>query len=212
LIHLIAVEQWSRDPNVPSEVILRPTTLSLPADRRLAVLGTRRSRNSHFLRLLAGIATPTRGRVLSAVRLSPIMKSNGLFHPYLNGLENIRQFARMLNLAPDRLAAAMDEFSGTGGALGGPAKEEDRLRRREAEMALLSLLPFGCYLIDEIAQFSEALARRHLGAVSSRGAGLIFTTTSSRLVRCYADCAIVLRDASVHPFSDVEEATAFHER
>jgi ABC-type polysaccharide/polyol phosphate transport system ATPase subunit len=211
LIHLVAVEasQWA--PRTKPKVILQPTSLSLPTDRRLVVLGKRQSVKSSFLRLLAGVLAPTRGRVIAQVRLSPIINPTGLFYPYLNGVENIRHFARMLNLDPDQLMVAVDAFSGTGGSLGGPAQEEQRDRRREAVMGLLTLLPFDCYLIDEIAQFSEAATRRHLDAVAPRRAGLIFTTASRRLALQYADCGIVIRDGIVHPFSSVEKAIAFDE-
>jgi capsular polysaccharide transport system ATP-binding protein len=212
LIHLIAAEESRSAPGEPLRIILQPTTLSLPADRRLVVLGKKASVNSAFLRLLAGVTVPTRGRVMSHARLSPIMNSTGLFHPYVNGIENIRHYARLLNLDEDKLLMAIDSFTGTVGSLGGRAREEQNERRREAIIALLTLLPFDCYLIEEIAQFSEPVARRHLEAVAPRGAGLIFTTNSLRRARSYADCAIVIRDGIVHPFSNVEEAIAFHER
>jgi capsular polysaccharide transport system ATP-binding protein len=212
LIQLIAAEESYREPDAPRRIILRPTTINLPVDRRLAVLGKKRSANSAFLRLLAGITAPTRGKVISHARLSPILKPHELFHPYFNGMENMRHFARMLNLDPDRLMVATDAFSGTGGSLGGQVKAEEPDRRREAIMALLTLLPFDCYLIDEISQFSEAVTRRHLDAVAHRGAGLIFTTTSWRWASRYADCAIVFRDAAVYPFPTVEKAIASYER
>jgi ABC-type polysaccharide/polyol phosphate transport system ATPase subunit len=212
LIQLVATEEWYQEPNEPPRIVLRPTTLDLPADRRLVVLGRRRSANSRFLRLLAGITWPTRGRVIAKVRLSPILSANGLFHPYFNGVENVRHFARMLNLHPDQLLLAIDSFSGSTGFLGGVAKVEEQDPRRQAMMGLLTLLPFDCYLIDEIAQFSEAVVWRHLDAVAPRGAGMIFTTSSRRHAQRYADCALVLRDAVVHPFSSVEKAFAFYER
>jgi capsular polysaccharide transport system ATP-binding protein len=212
LIHLVGVEESTWAPRTPPKIIFQPTTLSLPADRRLVVLGKKYSVNLEFLRLLAGVSVPTRGKVVSHLRLSPIISLSGLFYPYVNGLENIRHYARMLNVDANRLTLAIDLFTGTGGALGGPAKDQQRDRSKEAMIALFTLLPFDCYLIDEIAQFSEAVVSRHLDAVAPRRAGLIFTTHSQRQARQYADCAIVIRDGIVHPFSDVERAIAFHER
>jgi capsular polysaccharide transport system ATP-binding protein len=212
LIHLVGVEESFRTRHAPMKVVFQPTTLSLPANRRLAVLGKKQSVNVEFLRLLAGVTVPTRGKVISRVRLSPIINTVGLFHPTFNGLENIRHFARLLNFDADRLMVAIDAFTGTGGALGGSALEEQRERRREAVIGLLTLLPFDCYLIEELAQFSEEVMSRHLAAVAPRGAGLIFTTSSLRKARRYADCAVVIRDGIVHPFSNLEQAIAFHER
>jgi ABC-type polysaccharide/polyol phosphate transport system ATPase subunit len=212
VIHLLAVEESSWAPRASVKVVLQPTTITLPADRRLVVLGKKHSVNSGFLRLLAGVSAPTRGTIISRVRLSPILRSSGLFYPHVNGLENIRHYARMLNVGEDRLTLAIDRLSGVAGSLGEQRYEGWRDRGREAMLALFTLLPFDCYLIDEIAQFPEALTQRHLDAVAPRGAGLIFTTTSLWRARRYADCAIVIRDGIVHPFSDVEKAIAFHER
>jgi capsular polysaccharide transport system ATP-binding protein len=213
LIRLVAVAKSNREPpHGALRIVLQPTTLTLPVDRRVAVLGKKRSANSSFLRLLAGVTAPTSGKVISRARLSPILKSSELFHYYFNGLENIRHFARILNLEPDQLLLAINRLSGTANSLGGSIRDEERGRRDEAIMALLTLLPFDCYLIEEIGQYGETMIRRHLDGVAHRGAGLIFTTTSARWTRQYADCAIVIRDALVYPFSTVEEAIAFHER
>jgi len=212
LIHLIGVEESTWAPRTTPKIVFQPTTLSLPADRRLVVLGKKYSVNSEFLRLLAGVTAPTRGKVISDVRLSPIINLSGLFYPYVNGLENIRHYARLLNVDANKLTLAIDLFTGTGGSLGGAVKDQQRDHSKEAMMALFTLLPFDCYLIEEIAQFSDLVMRRHLDAVGPRGAGLIFTTHSLRQARRYSDCAIVIRDGIVHPFSDVERAIAFHER
>ena len=184
----------------------------MPADRRLAVLGKRRQGKSVFLRILAGVEEPTRGEVISRLRLSPVVRSGALFHPRMSALENVRFFARMLNLDADRLALAVDAFYGADGVLGRSRKGEEGDRRKAAEIAFLSLLPFDCYLIDDIGQLPEAARKRHLDAAAQRRAGIIFATNQPQLARRYADCAVVIRDGIVHPFSDVAEAIAFDER
>ena len=89
---------------------------------------------------------------------------------------------------------------------------EDSGKRKATEIALLTLLSFDCYLIDEIGHLAEAVRERHLEVVAERGAGIIFTTNLPQLARRYADCALVIRAGIVHPFSSVEEAVDFHER
>jgi capsular polysaccharide transport system ATP-binding protein len=213
LIRLVAVQKSNRDPpHGALRVTLRPTTLTMPVDRRIAVLGKKRSANSSFLRLLAGVTAPTSGKVISQARLSPILKSNELFHYSFNGLENIRHYARILNMSPNQLFLAINRLSENAGSLGGPIRDEEQGWRDEAIVALFTLLPFDCYLIDEISQYGETMIRRHLDVVAQRGAGLIFTTTSVRWTRYYAEAAIVVRDGAVYPFSTVEQAIAFHER
>jgi hypothetical protein len=45
-----------------------------------------------------------------------------------------------------------------------------------------------------------------------RGAGVIFATDRARLARQLGDCAVVIRDRTLHPFARIEEASRFYER
>jgi ABC-type polysaccharide/polyol phosphate transport system ATPase subunit len=211
LIHLVSLAKVYSTPEHPPKVVLRPMTLALPADRRLAVLGQRRQGKSVFLRLLAGVEAPTQGEVIAPGRMSPVARPNVLFHPRLSIAENIRFFARTLNLHPDQLTVALDAFCGTGGTLTRPTKGIDH-NRTAAEMALLSMLPFDCYCVDDIGHVAEASRERLFDGAARRRAGVIFATNQTRLARRYADCAIVLRDGNVHPFSSIDEAISFDER
>jgi capsular polysaccharide transport system ATP-binding protein len=192
------------------KLVLHPTTLSLPADRRLAVLAKKLGGKSVFLRILAGVEAPTDGEVISTVRSSPVIKSGVLFHPRISNVENIRFFARMLNLDPDRLTVAIDAFCRANGVAG--QWLEDEQQRRAAEVALLTILSFDCYFVDEIGQLAEPARLRLFDVAEQRQGGVIFATNQPRLARRYADCAVVIRDGIVHPFSNVAEAIAFHER
>lgn len=210
MIHLASLA-WSHDlPDGTARFVLRPTTMTLPADRRLAVLGKRQQGKSVFLKLLAGIEPPTYGQVIADLQLSPVIKYGVLFHRRLGIIENIRFFARMMNLDRDGLARAIDAFCRDDRpASGAPLPIE---RRKAAEVALLSLLPFDCYLADEIGQIPAPARDRLFASLRPRGAGIIFSTSQPRLAERYADCAVVIRDGILHPFSTIDEAIDFHER
>lgn len=212
LIHLLSLAKSYPVAGARPKIALRPTTLALPTDRRLAVLGEKRPGQSVFLRLIAGIERPTRGQVVSSVRLSPIIKPGGLFHPHLSALENIRFFARMLNLDANQLTLAVAASCGAGGVLSRSPKGEGGDRTKAAEMALICLLPFDCYLVDELGQLPGAARKRLRDTAALRQAGIIFATNQPQLARRFAECAIVIRDGIVHPFSNVAEALAFDER
>lgn len=212
VIRLVALEKSFAMVDAPPKVVLNPTTFAMPADRRLAVLGGRGQGKTVFLKLLAGMEMPTRGDVVSSVSLSPIVRFGGLFHPRLSDIENIRFYARMLDLDEDALAMTLDTACNANGAMVRSLSATGKTDRKAAEMALLSVLPFDCYLLDEVAQLEEVVRNRLLGIAAQRGAGIIFSTNLPQLARRYADCAIVIRNGFVHPFSDIEEALAFHER
>jgi capsular polysaccharide transport system ATP-binding protein len=213
VIHLSSLAKTvSPGPGLRDKVVLQPTTLSLPADRRLAVLGGDAAANTVFLRLLARAELPTHGTVVSRVRLSPVVRPGRLFHPVLTSLENVRFYARMLNLDAKRLASAIGVFAGVDVRPSLVPEAETSDYRRALETALLILLPYECYLVDEIARLEEPARQSLFAAVAQRRGGIIFTTGKARLARQLADCAVVIRNGIVHPFSQVEEAIAFHGR
>lgn len=209
LIHLVNVAKAYPVRGSQPKVVLQPTTIVLPAGRRLAVLGKKQAGKSTLLRILAGIEAPTCGRVTPTVRLSPLIKMGGLFHPRLSGPENVRFCARTLDLDPDQLMLAVRAHTVQPENDDGETREAER--RKATEIALLTVLSFSCYLIDEIGHLAERVRRHLLDTLIQRRDGIIFSTRQAKLARQYADCAVVIRMGNLHPFLDVEEAITFNE-
>lgn len=212
MIRLISAAMSYDVPGSRPKVVLYPTTIDLPIDRRVAVIGPKRHGKSVFLRLLAGVETPTVGHVVSRARLSPVIKAGAVFERRLTIFENIRFFARMLNVDAEQLALTIMSVCGPDSGMAKTRDGETDDQRRAAELALLSILPFDCYLADEIALIPESARLGLFKAAERQRAGIIFATNMKHLARDYADCALVIRDKTLYPFSDVEEAIAFNER
>jgi capsular polysaccharide transport system ATP-binding protein len=212
LIHLVSVSKSFGGNGCIPKVVFRPTTVALPADRRLCILGQRRQGKTVFLRMLARSEAPDVGEVIAPWRLSPAINSGGLLHSQLTGLQNIRFIARTFGLSSDYLTMAVAELCGAGDLLGPPLKNQEPARRKAIELALFSMLPFDCYLVDDIGQFAADVVARCFDAIARRRAGVIFTTSGAGLARHFADCAVVIRQATLHPFTRVEEAAWFYER
>jgi capsular polysaccharide transport system ATP-binding protein len=212
MIHLLSAAISYDIPGASQKVVLYPTTIDLPIDRRVAVIGPKRHGKSVFLRLLSGAETPAVGRVISRARLSPVIRAGAIFDRRLTIFENIRFFARMLNVDAEELALTVMSVCGRDGGMAKSRVGETEEQRRAAELALLCVLPFDCYLADEISYIPEAARLGLFKAAARQRAGIIFATNQKQLARSYADCAIVIRDKTLYPFSDVEEAIAFNER
>ena len=212
LIYLLSVaKSFSAKGRVP-KVVFRPTTVTLPVDRRGAVLGGKGEGKTVFLQILAGAETPDQGHIIVPARLSSIINSGGLLHPQLTGFENIRFVARMFGVDARQLTAAVDAFGGIGDALSLRMKSQDVNRRKALEAALTIALPFDCYLLDNIGQMAPEMLEPTFEAAARRNAGVIFATSKPRMVRQFANFAIVINDQTLHAFSHVEEAIRFHER
>jgi capsular polysaccharide transport system ATP-binding protein len=194
------------------KLVFRPTTIALPTDRRVAILGDRLQGKSLLLRLLAGLEAPDAGKVIAPVRLSPIVNSGALFHPRLSGLENIGIIARMLGVDGGRLSSVVDAFCGLGPAMEKPLSSLKLPDRQRLELVLVALLSYDCYLLDNAPRVPVELLEGYFDAAARRGAGLIFTTHAPRQVYQYADHVVVICDGTVREFDQVEEAIRIYER
>lgn len=212
LIDLVRVaKSYATKGRVPN-VVFRPTTLTLPADRRLAILGGKHEGKSVLLQLLARTERPDLGEVVTRAQLSPIVNADRIFHRDLSGFENIRFYARRFGVDENQLILAMDRFYRVSPFLDLCAGDVPLRQRRSMEAALAAALAFDCYLVDDLGLLAPDLVERHLDMAARRGAGVIFTTGSLRLARQFADCAVVIQDRTLYPFSRIEEAARFYER
>lgn len=206
LIHLVSVAKSFPRPGEPPLVVLRPGTISLPADRRLAILAGRRGGKTTLLQLLGRSLEPDQGEVVTAEALSPIVNAGALLHPQLTGLENIRFIARAYGFETDLLLSAIDALCGIDFPMDQPLKNQDGAKRRNLEAAITIVLPFGCYLFDEVGQLDADLLDDCMTAATDRQAGLIFTTSHPRFALRYAEAVVIIQDRTLLLFHDVDEA------
>jgi len=212
LIHLVAASKSFRGAGALPHVVYRPTTISLPLDRRVAILGPRRSGKTTLLQMLARKLKPDQGQIIGSTSLSPVINSGGILHPQLSSLDNIRFVARAYGLDADRLLRAIDALCGIGFPLGGLLKAQDPVNRKTLEAAITIVLPFECYLFDEIGQLQPELLDRCMEAAARRNAGFIFATSQPRFVRQWADLVVVIDDATLYAFTKAQDAIQFFER
>jgi len=212
MIYLHSVSKTYISKDDAPRLVFRPTTVVLPTDRRVAILGDRLQGKTMLLRLLAGLEAPDEGEVMAPLRLSPIANARALFHLRLSGLENIRLLARMLGVDAHQLTLAVNAFCGMGNVLARPLYHLKLQQRQLLDIALLAVLSFDCYLLDNAHSLPRELLERYLEAAAQRGAGLIFTTAVPRQACEYADYAVVISDHTVRAFNQVDEAIESYER
>ena len=211
LIHLVDVAKSFPQPGASPHVVLLPGTLSLPTGGRLGVLADRKAGKTTLLRLLAGATRPDSGIVLGADLMSPAVNAGGLMHPGLSAVENLRFLARAYGLSADGLLAAAVALAGSDMLLDRPLKTQDGAKRRNFEMATTFVIPFGCYLVDEIGQVDQDVVARCFALAAHRQAGVIFTTSKPRAVLQHAQAAATLRDGVLRFFAEPRDAVEDHE-
>ena len=189
--------------------VFRPSDISLPTDRRLAVLGRRRSGKTTLLKILAGKLRPDLAKLLESAQFSPVANAGGLFHPKLNVVDNVRFLADLYCVDAARMYRGLLEFCQIKSDKDIAAKSNDPALRRSLEVAAIMFLPFSCYLVDDAAHLSSEFVDRCFAAAEHRGAGLIFATSNARMARQHAQAVLVIAERSLHLFDDVEEASEF---
>jgi capsular polysaccharide transport system ATP-binding protein len=197
--------------DVTSEpAMLRDATLSLPANRRCALLGGGAGARMAVLRLLSGRERPARGAVLTDKKFSIIGNAGSYFHPGLTGLENITLCARCFGIdaaALTRLVLGFDAIDADWTAL---ASRLPGKRRRSMEMLLAALLPYDCYLLDDIEHAPSECLEALMQILGARRAGLIFAAQNAKFARHFADCASVIQGTTMQMFEEFDGAVAFH--
>jgi capsular polysaccharide transport system ATP-binding protein len=195
---------WAREPAGAS--IFERMTVTLPTDAICAVLGRGGSGRSTFLRLLSGAERPDRGEIISGIAFSVICNAGPYFHTALSGLDNIKLAARlhgmdaqMLTDAALRLADFADDWQVPAGALPGKA-------RKPMEMLVAALLPYDCYLVDDVERVDPEIFAVVLRILRQRGAGMIFTAHNHKFAREFATFGCVIANRTAHAFESMEEA------
>ncbi len=211
MIQLIAVQKSYAEGRHAPKAVFESTTVELPPERRIGVLARRSQGKSTLLQMLARNETPDQGYILAPREMSPVVNSGGLFHPQLSAIDNLRFLARAFGMKMEQLLTAADAFQPLELNLNQPIRMQSAASRRNMEAAVVTVLPFDCYLYDDIGQFEPTFFMRCLDAAVRRHAGVVFTTVNPKLLRQFADFFIVISDATLHPFSKVEEAIEFFE-
>lgn len=210
--------------------VLRGVDLRLRVGETIAVLGANGSGKSTLLRLVATLATPTRGTVtwfeqpvqpLPAVRRRiGLLPHESLLYDNLTVEENLRFFAGLYGLAPARVESVLSE-SGLLPLRGRRARILSRGQRQQVDLARALLHDPELLILDEPFTGLDLDAARRLTAMiragSSQGRTVIFATHDLAEARALASGAAVLVDGrltGVAPPDTLDEARLaawFHE-
>ena len=148
MIHLIEVTKAYRTA-AGARIILHPTSLSIPTDRGVAVLGRNGAGKSTLLKMIAGVEAPNSGRVVRTTSVSWPLGFAGGASPNMTGRQNARFIAGLNGADEDEVDGFVENFAELG-----PYYDELVLTYSSGMRARLNFgisfaIDFDCYLIDE---------------------------------------------------------------
>jgi len=214
MIHLVNVSKFYQTA-LGRKTVIRQVSLSLPTNRRIAVLGHNGAGKSTLMNLIAGVEEPSVGKVVVTSSVSWPLSSSGGIHADLTGHENAAFIARIYHADVDDTIRRVAEFSELGEYMKMAVRTYSQGMRARLAFAASMAIEFECYLIDEItavgdARFAEK-CRRALLERSSRS-GFLYVSHNDAAVRRYCDSGIVIRDGYLVPFESLGDAIAFYHR
>ncbi len=189
--------------------VLDGISFTVRPGEKLAVLGRNGAGKSTLVRLIAGIESPTSGRILRSMSLSwPIALSGG-FGGSMTGNDCIRFIARIHHRDFFEIHGFVETFAELGKYLRMPIRTYSSGMRARLAFGLSLAIDFDCYLIDEVLSvgdnrfqqksFEELFVKR-----SNRA--MIIVSHNLELIGNFCSSALVLKAGRGRVFTDLKLA------
>ena len=193
------------------KTILNETSFCLPPGRNIALMGRNGSGKSTLLRLIAGIESPDRGRIIRDGSISWPLGFSGAFNGSMTGMENARFAARIYCQDTDRVIEELANFSELGSSLRLPVKSYSSGMRARLAFGLSMAIDFDIYLVDEIiAVGDEGFKQKSKAALKRKldRSRVIMVSHSARTIRDYCDYGLLLEDGRLTGYDDLRSLVA----
>ncbi|MFM8861450.1 MAG: polysaccharide ABC transporter ATP-binding protein [Acidimicrobiia bacterium] len=175
---------------------VRDVSLTVEEGTVHGLIGHNGCGKSSLLRMIAGIHTPTSGKVVTAGRISALLELGAGFHPELTGRENIYLNASILGMNRKQTDARLDrivEFSGLSEFIDSPVKHYSSGMFVRLGFSVAVHVEPRILLVDEvIAVGDEEFQRRcldHLRDLRAQGVTIVMVTHSMGVVQSMCDTA-----------------------
>ena len=177
--------------------VLQGVNLRIPRDRSVGLIGRNGAGKSTLLRLIGGIDTPTRGKVVRRCRTSwPLGLAGGL-QSVLTGRQNAKFVCRIHGHEsdiPEKLAFIAD-FSELGDAFDEPIKTYSSGMQARLKFAMSMAFDFDMYLVDELTAVGDAAFKNKAQAAFKSLAdrsSLIMVSHAEGTLKQFCECGIWL--------------------
>jgi ABC-type polysaccharide/polyol phosphate transport system ATPase subunit len=199
---------------------LRDLSVAIGAGEAVGLVGRNGSGKSTLLKLIAGIHTPTSGRLLvrAGARIGSMIELGVGFHPELTGRENVYLNASVYGLTRgdvDRIYDGVVDYAEIGPFLDEPIKNYSSGMVVRLGFAVAAHLDPDVLLLDEIfavgdAEFQEKCIRT-MQAFVAAGKTIVFVSHSAQAVRQMCQRVCVLSHGSLLFDGPVDDGLALYE-
>lgn len=194
---------------------LQDVSFTLDRGEVLGIIGPNGAGKTTILRLLAGVTSPTSGRVHVHGRVAPLIALGAGFHPELTGRENIYLNGIILGMTRqeiDRKFNAIVEFAELEGFLDTPVKRYSSGMYARLGFATAIYTEPDILLVDEVLAvgdwvFQEKCLAR-MENFKRQGVTIVFVSHNLDMVRRVCDRVILLEHGRISVDGDASEASS----
>ncbi|TCK07241.1 ABC transporter ATP-binding protein [Marinobacterium mangrovicola] len=199
-----------------SDWVLKDVSIEIPSNVSVGLVGRNGAGKSTLLRLLGGMDSPDRGRIVTNSRISwPIGLSGGL-QGSMTGRQNVRFVARVHGNRDGiaDIVARVEEFAEIGKAFDEPVKTYSSGMRSRLNFGLSLAFDFDVYLSDEATAVGDRLFKaKATKAFRDRvgKASIIMVSHSEGILKDLCQAGIWLDEGKAIWFDDINAAIeAYH--
>jgi ABC-type polysaccharide/polyol phosphate transport system ATPase subunit len=191
---------------------LEDLSLSLEPGDRLALIGHNGAGKSTLLRVMAGLYTPTQGRVVIQGRVAPLLNLSFGLDMEATGFDNIIVRGLFLGMSRAEIKRKYDsiaEFSELGEFLHLPMRTYSSGMRARLAFAISTHVDTDILLLDEVVATGDAAfirkANQRLEAFTGQSKIFVLASHSNKVLRELCNKALLLEHGRVKGFGPVEE-------
>jgi capsular polysaccharide transport system ATP-binding protein len=200
-----------------SDWVLKDVNLEIPSNVSVGLVGKNGAGKSTLLRLIGGMDSSDRGRIVTNSRISwPIGLSGGL-QGSMTGRQNVRFVARVHGNRDDiaDIVTRVEEFAEIGSAFDEPVRTYSSGMRSRLNFGLSLAFDFDVYLSDE----ATAVGDRSFRAKATKAfrdrigkASIIMVSHSEGILKDLCQSGIWLHQGQAIWFDDINDAIdAYHQ-
>jgi lipopolysaccharide transport system ATP-binding protein len=198
---------------------LREIDLTVNRGEILGIIGRNGSGKSTLLKVIAGILTPTEGKVFCTGKIIPLIELGAGFHPNFTGLENIYFYTVILGYNRkqiDKLIPEIIEFSELGDFINQPIKNYSSGMKSRLAFSVSILVEPDILILDEILSVGDEYFKEksfaRMNQFFQSGKTILFVSHSAQQISQLCKRAILLDNGEIIDQGETEKVCENYKR
>ena len=191
--------------------VFKDLNVKFPTGSGIGLIGRNGAGKTTLLRLLGGIDTPDRGKVITNQSISWPVGLAGGFQGSLSARDNVRFVCRVMGNSPGEMRekiAYVEHFAEIGDYFDLPMQSYSPGMRSRVTFGVSMAFDFDYYLIDEVLSVGDPIFRKKASAVFKEKletAGVILVTHNHNELKELCSSLIWVHNGEAKVYMDVEE-------